>query len=438
MPWVSSNVVRTVLDGSFLVLGQPFWVAAMAPPRFSRSLSYWIGALACCGWTTGLAGTCVFTGDFLVALGMVATESYVPELYQVFLGAVANIVVSILLNTVGVRLLPGINKSMVIILNSAAFYILVVLLTKTQPKATPREAFVTVINETGWSSNGLVFLLGFLPGLLTTCLPDASAHIAEEVPEPERIVPLVMFCTTLLNAISGLIMVIVLIFCTTKPENLLAPIAGQPILQIAYDAWPNKGWVITVAIILVIVNFNATISIMLGASRLIWAFAESGGIVGAKAIGATNDKLKVPVNATVLTGTLAVLLGLLVLGPSTVLNGIFGSSAVCLSITYWVSIFLMLTRGRKNLPPKRHFNLGIFGPILNIISLIWIALIIVMVCFPLYRPVTTTSMNWASVVAAAILVLTLVNWFFVNTKYITPKALYVESLHGRVAENSTP
>ena len=78
-------------------------------------------------------------------------------------------------------------------------------------------------------------------------VPDAASHMAEEVPNPERTIPLVMFATTCLNALGGLIMVFAIIFCTTHPENLLAPLGNQAALQLAVDAWDNKGWVITVA-----------------------------------------------------------------------------------------------------------------------------------------------------------------------------------------------
>lgn len=411
-------------------IGQVFWAGVMAPARYARFISYAVGAVTFFGWTLGVAGTVVFTGNLIVAFGRLVSSSYPGAEYQVYLIALANVILALTLNIIGIKILPGINKFMVVFLNASAFYMFVVFLAKAQPKVSAYDAFIKVVNETGWSSNGLVFLLGFLPGLLTVCLPDAAAHMAEEIPRPERTIPLVMFATSLLNAVAGFIMVIALIFCTIAPENLLEPVGGMPIFQIAKDAWDNQGWVITVALIMIIVPLNGAISIMTGGSRLLWAFSKHGGIVGGKFIGHTNAKLQVPINAVTATAVLAALLSLLVFGPSTVLNGIFGSSGICLSVSYFPPIYFMLTRHGKSLPEKRYFNLGRWGRVVNAGALCWISLATVMLSFPVYRPLTTTNMNWAAPVFAGLCLLAMINWVFVRHTYDVPKPLFIESLHG--------
>jgi amino acid transporter len=162
------------------------------------------------GWTLGVAGTCVFTGEYIAAFANLVVPNYLAKSYHVFLISTANAVLAIVINVLAVKLLHGLNKTMIVLFNAAAFYIFVVLLVKAQPKVSAYDALVKVVNETGWSSDGFVFLCGFLPGLLTVCLPDASAHLAEEIPQPQRNVPIVMFFTACLNAITGFVMVIAL------------------------------------------------------------------------------------------------------------------------------------------------------------------------------------------------------------------------------------
>jgi len=368
----------------------------------------------------------------MVAMGVVITPEYVPQEYQIYLIAFANLLIALAFNTIGIRLLPKLNKVMVVFLNAAAFIMFLILLIKAHPKASAYDALIKVVNKTGWSSNGYVFILGFLPGILTVCLPDASAHLAEEIPEPERSIPLVMFATSLLNAGAGLIMCITLVFCTVAPENLAEPLGGMPIFQIAKDAWDNFGWIIVVAVFMIIVPLNGTIAIMTGSSRLLWAFAKCNGIPGSisQQIGHTNQRLKVPVNAVSATSLLAALLALLVFGPTTVLNGIFGCSVINMSVSYFFPILFMAMKDRKDLPEGRYFNMGRFGPFVNIATLCWLALTLVAVSLPMYRPVTTTSMNWAPVVFLGLLLVALVNWFAVKGTYKVPKPLHVEHLHG--------
>lgn len=390
-----------------------------------------MGTLTTLGWTLGAAGASVYSANFYVSFGMIITSSFVPELYQIYLLSAATLGIATLFNTVGVRFLPGINKFMVVFLNSAAFYTFVVLLTKTLPKNSAQDAFLHVTNETGWSSDGFVFLLGFLPGLLTMSVPDAASHMAEEVPNPERTIPLVIFATTCLNAFGGLIMVFAIIFCTTHPENLLEPLGHQAALQLAVDAWDNKGWVITVAGIMIIVNSNATSALLTGASRLLWAFAKTGGLPAGHILGRTNKRLQVPVIAVAACSTLAALLALLVFGPYTVLNGIFGCSIICMNVTYWVPIFFMMRKDRKELPAKRNFSLGRAGPFINAVALAWLTLTEVTLCLPSYYPVTASGMNWSSVVFIGLLLAIFGNWFIVRSRYEIPKPIYVERLHGR-------
>lgn len=84
---------------------------------------------------------------------------------------------------------------------------------------------------------------------------------------------------------------------------------------------------------------------------------------------------------------------------------------------------------------------SIFQPrqVLNAISIMaicWQLITVVFLSFPLYRPVTTTNMNWGSVCAVVGLSLSALNWFlYARTHYHAPKALYVEALHGHGAES---
>ena len=90
--------------------------------------------------------------------------SYVAETYQIFLLTVGCATVGLILNIWLFNYYPHVTKFMVIFINAATLFVLVALLVRAHPKASAHTVFLDVINETGWDSTGLVFLLCFLPG----------------------------------------------------------------------------------------------------------------------------------------------------------------------------------------------------------------------------------------------------------------------------------
>lgn len=356
--------------------------------------------------------------------------TYSPEKYQILLILFAAAALVTALNTVLMKAYGWSVKIGLLVINIGALFIFISLLAKVQPKADAHTAFVEVVNETGWSSNGLVFLFALLPGVLTVSLFDAAAHLAEEMPQPERQVPIVMISTACLNGFAALLMVIAIIFCTTKPENLLEPIGGFAILQIAYDAWPSMGFLLAICFIYIFMQFNGSAAITLGCSRLIWSFSQTGGMFAHKWHSSVNDKSQIPTGSVITTTVLSSLAAILLLGPATVLNGLFGASIVCMVVSYSLPIGFVLYNGRSILPANRYWNLGKAGPFINVVSILWGWLAAIVNCIPQYVPVTSATFNWAPIFFGITAVLVLINWLFVRKRYQVPVGLYVESLHG--------
>lgn len=381
-------------------------------------------------WLFGLTGGYLLSSQFVVAGGVIVNPEYTPKNWHLYLLAVGMALISIGVNTVLIRVYPLLNKIFLFWINGSLIYMLVVLLAKAQPKASGESIFIDVVNLTGWKSNGLVFLLGLFPGQAAIALPDSVAHMAEELPNPQRRIPQVMIGSFLLSYIGGLVTVVVVLFSILEHDNLLNPLGGQPILQICWDAWNNKGWVITVDIIFIATFAQAANSIVTAISRIIWSFAKSGGLPFAGWVTRVNHKSQLPVNAILLCAGIGILFDLLGFAPSYVLNAIYGSAVICVLFSYGMPIFLLLVvHGRKNLPKRRYFSLGKFGYVVNIVALGWLILAAIVFSFPFSYPVTNDSMNWASVVGATAITLSLLNWIVVRKTYELPKTLIFEHTH---------
>jgi choline transport protein len=362
----------------------------------------------------------------------VRNPEYIPQPYHVFLISCGCGLLGVALNTILFRWYPMITNFMVWFINASTLFVLVALLTRAHPKASAHQVFVEIINETGWDSNVLVFFLGFLPACVAIACFDTAAHMAEEMDRPERQVPQVMVGASALCAFTGIIMVVVFLFCTVAPQNLLAPAGGQPVFQVFIDGFRSDALVTAALVIYCIVYFSSCPACIATGSRLVWSFAKHGGLPFQSFIGRVHKSSQVPVNAVWITAFVSSLVGLLVFGPTTVLNGVFGAASVCFFFSYGMPIWLMvLTNGRKSLPQDRYFNLGKLGLPLNILTIAWQLICIPFLCFPLYKPVTPTSMNWASVAGVGALLLAVINWFaFARKNYRVPHALFVEAIHG--------
>ncbi|KAL2068433.1 hypothetical protein VTL71DRAFT_16531 [Oculimacula yallundae] len=410
--------------------GQVFWTAALAPPKWARFLSYCNGSATSLGWIFANAGTYLFTAQMFVATIAIQNPSWEVKTYQVFLLTVAIAAIALVLNIWLFDYYPHITKFMVVFINVATVFVLVTLLVRTHPKASARTVFIDVVNETGWSSNGMVFLLCFLPGCVAITCFDTAAHMAEEMDEPERQVPLVMMGASLMCAGTAIPMILVYTFCTSNPMNLLEPAGGQPIFQVFKDGFRSPALLLIACIIYCVCYASSCPATIATGSRLIWSFAKHGGLPFPRWFGYVNPKTQIPENAVYFTTILSTLVCLLAFGPSTVLNGVFGAGGVCFFFSYGMPIWLSVASGRKRLSPDRYFNLGKLGFPINVLAIIWQFISVVCLCLPIYRPVTGTNMNWASASAVVGLQVFVVNWFaYAKRHYRAPHALMTEAAH---------
>ena len=81
-----------------------------------------------------------------------------------------------------------------------------------------------------------------------------------------------------------------------------------------------------------------------------------------------------------LTGVLVIdlVLGLIVLGSDYGFQAVVSCGGICFQLGYSIPIIILLVRGRKVLPARPNFDLGRFGYAINIVSVGWSSLIIVM------------------------------------------------------------
>jgi amino acid transporter len=220
-----------------------------------------------------------------------------------------------------------------------------------------------------------------------------------------------MVGTIILNTIAGLVFLIPLVFVLPDQAMLAGLLSGQPTPVIIADAVGSSGGAIGLLFPLMVLALFCGIGCTTASSRAIYAFARDGGIPGYKMWRVVNTKYDVPVNAMMLSMAVQLILGLIYFGAAAAFNAFSGVGVICLTLSYAAPILCSMLNGRKKIT-EGQFYLGPLGLFCNIVAIAWSALATPLFCMPTYLPVTPTSMNYASVVLAAVIVISTI-WYFV-------------------------
>ena len=433
----TAGTYHLVLTSSISMLmiertGQIFWTSRLAPPSAARLLSYVNGGLTMMAWLFWTAGTLLFSAQLTLVFAALCGADFEQKDWHVFLLYLAFTAYGFFANTVAFKAIPTVSRFMIGYINIGAVFVLISLLVRSNPKPSAKTVFVDIVNETGWSSNGLVFFLSLLPGVTAINGFDSAAHLSDELPHPAKQVPQVMIGTVLLCGLAGLPMIISFLFSIVDAKSLLT--SQQPIFQLLHDSLDSRPLFVIAGLIYLGVFTFACGSIVTTLSRCWWSFTKSGATPWHDWQGRISKKLTLPINSIIVVMVIEILIGLLIFGPATVLSGLVGSAAICFYLSYTMPILCFLLRGRRGLPPNRYFNLGRVGPVVNAISVAWASMMAVFLCFPVFVPVTGSLMNYASVVVAVGIIVWGVIWvLYARNHYVIPEALYAEELHGQGA-----
>jgi amino acid transporter len=196
-------------------------------------------------------------------------------------------------NVWGIRLLPSIQL-MGGICHVVFFFALSIPLILLADRSTPDFVFTTLINEGGWSSNGVSWCVGLLtvtycfmgkasspvPSLLADLRPgfDGAVHMSEEVRNAPVVIPRMLVQTIAINGTLAFSFILVLLFCIGDVQSVLGTGTGYPIIQIFYNATGSARAATAMQCGIIIVGFISSLGVVASVSRLTWAFARDGGL----------------------------------------------------------------------------------------------------------------------------------------------------------------
>ena len=226
----------------------------------------------------------------------------------------------------------------------------------------------------------LVFAIGLLQAQWTYTGYDASAHVAEETVMARLNSAWGVFLSVAVSAVVGYIVLMALTLAITDIGATATD--AYPVLKIAYDNL-NTFMANIVAIIIAGAMWLCGLASITSMSRMWFAFARDGGMPGHGLIKQIHPKWRTPVNSILITCTLAVVM-LLWSGAFYIVTAI---SVIFLYWAYGIPILLNLInklrkQGEYTTPETAPWSLKQWGPLLNIISVVWILIISVALVIP--------------------------------------------------------
>lgn len=220
-------------------------------------------------------------------------------------------------------------------------------------------------------------------------------------------------------------MAVTLCFTLGDVTEVLSTPTGYPFIQIFFNVTHSYAGTNILTLILILTLTSSAIAEIATASRQLWSFARDKGIPGHKWIAHITPGWNIPLNAVLVSLTVTSLLSLINIGSSAALNAILSLTTVSLLTSYIIVIStLILKRLRREPLPARRWNLGKWGLPINIAAVCYLLPIYVFAFFPAATPVEPSSMNWAIVIYAAILIFATLYYFVHGHKvYVPPVAL---------------
>jgi amino acid transporter len=240
----------------------------------------------------------------------------------------------------------------------------------------------------------LLFVLSLLQAQWTYTGYDASAHMAEETKMARMNSAWGIVLSVGVSAIAGYLMLMVLTWCI--PHGDIASTANDPypVLFIVSNNLPAP-LANVIALVIGIAMWLCGVASVTSMGRMWYAFARDDGMPGSRWLKRVSGKHQVPHVAILVTSILSVLICVYAAAWYVVTS----ISTICLYLAYGIPIFLKLRHGMKADHP---WSLGRFSSIVNVIAIVWIAVITIVFMLPPNELVLWTMLAFGGLLAVGV------------------------------------
>lgn len=263
----------------------------------------------------------------------------------------------------------------------------IALLVLTKDKHSAEYVFTHTESSSGWSPIGFSFIFGFLSVSWTMTDYDATAHITEEINNPEIKAPWAISMAMLFTYLGGFLFNIVLCFCMGDPASILQ--SSQPVAQIFYNRLGKDAGIFFTICGLIIVKF-ACFSAMQSLGRTIFALSRDRLLPFSSLWRTINRTTGTPLWAIWIAVLLCIAINLIGLGSYTAISGVFNVCVIALDWSYCIPVLCKLLFGKFEPGP---WHMGAAGKFVNAWACLWTLFVSVIFLFPTAMPVSADTVS---------------------------------------------
>ncbi|KAF2493840.1 amino acid transporter [Lophium mytilinum] len=402
-----------------------------AGPKYGRAASWFAGWWNACAWIFGSASMSLIISNQLTSMWGLFHPEYVPERWHVFVTYL--IVTWLCCATVlfANRALPYIsNVGLFFIIAGVLITILVcAIMPSTKGTGHAPSAFVwrDWSNQTGYTSDGFVFLAGMLNGAYAVGTPDCVTHLAEELPHPRVNIPKAIAAQMVVGLVTAFFYMIAIFYAIGDLDSILSAPYTFPLAEVYRQATTTRGGSLGLLLVIFFPTMCTCIGTYITSGRMLWTLARDDATPFSGFVGRISPTHKNPFNATLVCGCICTVLGCIYVGNSTAFNAFVGSFVVLSTLSYLAAILPHALTRRANVVPGPFWMPDSVAYVVLGVASAYIVVFVVIFCFPYSLPVSAVSMNYSCLITGGVTIFVGLWWIWKSKRgYVGPKALFEE------------
>ncbi|KAF2112778.1 choline transporter [Lophiotrema nucula] len=400
------------------------WASVTPGRKLGRICGFFAGWWNSLAYTFGACSLAAVSSEGLVELYALRHPDVTPQRWHVFVCYIIITWLCCALMLFGNRLLPMVSNGLGALVIGGWFITLIVVgvMSNEGGRRHASDEFVwrEWQNNTGYSSGGLVFVLGMLNGSFAIGTPDCSTHLSEEIPKPERNIPKAMFVQMGLGFVTTVIYLIILFYGIQDFDTVLGSTQTFFLAEMYHQATGSTAGAIGLSLVVILPVIGSVMGSLLTASRVFWSLARDKATPFPDTFGHVSERWKNPFASILFMGVFTTVMGCIYLGSTTAFEAFVGSFVVLTTLSYLAALLPFLLSGRRSVPAGSFFMKGMVGFAVNFIACAFMTVWLVFYCFPYVYPVTAENMNYSCLISGGLTIVIGAVWFLRQGEYESP------------------
>ncbi|PLB40464.1 putative choline transport protein [Aspergillus candidus] len=430
--------------------GQYHFTYLLAPPSLRSFSAYTVGITTIVGWWAGTSSGLLYTAVSAFGIVKFWHPDFHHEAWHVYLCFLVVIGLSLLpIFTIPQRRVDYLTKTTGIMSLLGIIIIVILVPVMARNKLHP-QTITQYRGISGWAP-APAWLMGITTGEYIYAAVGAVTHISEEIPQPGRMMPLILNSAMVLGVATAAPWMVVMMSSVQDMDAVQR--AFVPSLEIYYQATGSKAVATFLQAYMTVLYYTCIPGSWITCSRITWAFARDvripqpysstnpmlskatiqNGLPFSTYFSRIHPHYNIPMRTTILSASFCAVYGLVYIASTTAWDSIVNTAVLLLNITYTVPQCILAV-GRRSSLPNRQFSLGWWGGYaVNWFSLVWLVVSGVLMLFPTRWPPTKGNMNYGSVVIAGIFVVIILLWVVDRRKKFAGPKIDWEALNAKNA-----